>query len=190
MGEETHSRGARNMFVAGFLERRDLEQYFWTQDCVGKLMRAVDGFGDECCGLCTPSLAVGFHEEGEEIHCLDIDTRFAYLPLFRYFDLLRPYELTTSGFSVIVFDPPFFYIPMAVLHAAVVHLVKEGSKLLIGFLRREENLLLHTFREFDLRPTSFQLEYSHVKPNKWKNYCLYSNVDLVGIRRLRRDART
>jgi Probable N6-adenine methyltransferase len=184
--DRIYSRGARNMFVDEFRERRDLEQYFWTRDCVSAIQRAVQGYADDCCGLCVPTLAVAYHQSGQEIHLLDIDTRFDFLPLFRYFDLLRPHEFVCSGFNIIVFDPPFFYIPMDVLHAAVVHLVKGKSKLLIGFLKREENVLLDTFRDFELRPTNFQLEYSHVKPNKWKNYCLYSNVDLPGIKRLKR----
>ncbi len=57
------------------------------------------------------------------------------------------------------------------------------TKLMIAFLKREERELLETFREFNLRPTSFNLEYATVKPNKWKNYVLYSNVDLPGIKR-------
>ena len=59
-------RGSRNMFASGFLERRDLEQYFWTRQTVEGLQRAVEDFFafDEeesnekaCCCLCVPSLA-------------------------------------------------------------------------------------------------------------------------------------
>ncbi|KAJ3035620.1 hypothetical protein HDV00_003606 [Rhizophlyctis rosea] len=238
-------RGSRNMFAEGFVERRDLEQYFWTRKTVEGLQRAVEGVcgpvnleeetnangngANEkgCCCLCVPSLAEAFHQlaiahtnSTLEMPLLDIDTRFAYLPLFQYFDLRRPEDLTPANFtsalpqapitassstttpapqipppptcSLLIFDPPFFYIPLSVLHAAVMHICRlllpssSMPKLLIGFLKREEKELLEAFREFDLKPTNFELEYSHVKPNKWRNYCLYSNVDLVGIRRVRR----
>eukprot|EP01034_Spumella_vulgaris_P029174 gene29174-36176_t len=55
---------------------------------------------------------------------------------------------------------------------------------MIGFLKREERQLLEVFRDFNLKQTNFQLEYATVKPNKWKNYALYSNVDLPGIKRI------
>lgn len=87
---------------------------------------------------------------------------------------------------MIVVDPPFFYVPMAQLLAAVL-LTCNGdtsTKLMLGFLKREEPLLLHTFKQFNLKRTKFVLEYAHVKPNKWRNYALYSNVDLPGIKRL------
>ena len=166
-----------------------------------------------------------------EMPLLDLDSRFAYLPLFQYFDLRRPQDLTCDSFGqmsntittisrnppnlptspssnqinqqqqppsykIIIFDPPFFYIPLEILHAAVVHIsnlsLRSSSsppKLLIGFLKREEQALLSTFREFDLKPTNFELEYSHVKPNKWRNYCLYSNVDLKGVKRVLKGGR-
>lgn len=42
-----------------------------------------------------------------------------------------------------------------------------SAKLMIAFLRREEASLLTTFAPFNLRPTSFVLEYATVKTNKW-----------------------
>lgn len=91
-----------------------------------------------------------------------------------------------QAFRVVIFDPPFFYVPMEQAHAAV--LVACGgdttTKLMLSFLKREEPLLLETFKAFNLKRTKFVLEYAHVKPNKWRNYALYSNVDLPGIKRV------
>ncbi|KAI8894199.1 hypothetical protein BC833DRAFT_624169 [Globomyces pollinis-pini] len=186
------SRGARNMFVNGFEERRDLEQYFWTQDTIHRFQIALQFQQDACC-LCVPSLAHSYHvlateneEPSQEKFLLDIDTRFDYLPLFRYFDLLLPHmTVIDSKFKIVVFDPPFFYIPLEVLYKAVLYVTggNANAKLLIGFLKREEVPLLKVFKAFQLKPTSFQLQYTHVKPNKWINYCLYSNIDLPGIKR-------
>ena len=88
---------------------------------------------------------------------------------------------------MIVMDPPFFYIPMDKIYESVMFVCGgdiENTKLLIGFLIREEKLLLETFKAFKLRKTKFGLEYATVKPNKWQNYVMYSNIDLPGIKRI------
>jgi hypothetical protein len=132
----------RSMFSEGFTERRDLEQYIWTEETVRRLMHALE-FTGECCCLTTPSLAHAWHEEGRDEALYDIDTRFKYLPKFRYWDLRYP-EATNDKFRIIVFDPPFFYIPMEVLFDAVKIIVNGdfGTKILLGFLKREEAELM------------------------------------------------
>lgn len=178
-----------SMFAAGFVERRDLEQYVWTRTTVQQLLRALEHFKDPCC-LATPSLAHGMWQEGRTERLLDIDRRFEYLPGFKYWDLRAPEPVSAcSGhsFQVVVFDPPFFYVPMHQLHAAVMQVCQgdASTKIMIGFLRREEPALLSVFSAFKLKRTAFVLEYATVKPNKWQNYALYSNVDLPGIKRLK-----
>jgi len=184
----------KQMFSRGFLERRDLEQYFWTDKCVTGILDGIKStFGaDESCCLCTPTLAEAFWVKGEDVSLLDIDERFKFLPKFRYFDLRYPeqtdLEPERENWRVVVFDPPFFYISMEVLYKAVEYICDgrfETTKLLIGFLKREEKLLLEVFKPFNLRRTNFPLEYAHVKANKWVNYALYSNVDIPGIKRLK-----
>ncbi len=175
------------MFADGFTERHDLEQYFWTRRTVSRLLHALQ-FTDDCCCLVTPSLAQAMHEAGRDEMLLDIDTRFSYLPKFRYWDLRHPEPVDAGDgrpFQVVVFDPPFFYIPMSQLYDAVLEVCNGDTttKIMVGFLQREEPLLLSTFVDFGLRRTGFQLEYATVKPNKWTNYALYSNVDLPGIKR-------
>lgn len=184
------SENARHMFSDGFVERHDLEQYFWTTTTVHSLRRALACDPGLCC-LATPSLAHAFHveEPTQEVRLLDIDRRFSYLPGFRFWDIRRPEPLGDSEpFRVVVFDPPFFYIPMPELHRAVLEVCKGDTKtnLLIGFLVREQATLLEVFKEFGLARTKFVLEYATVKPNKWRNYALYSNVDLPGIKRIRK----
>lgn len=175
----------RSMFSDGFKERTDLEQYFWTKDTVERLMKSLEHVPD-CCCLTTPSLGVGFHEIGRNELVLDIDTRFDYLPKFRYFDIRYPTQVN-DDFRIIVMDPPFFYLPMETIKNAVLTITNGDTnvKIMIGFLKREEKSLLETFKEFNLKPTNFLLEYATVKPNKWKNYCLYSNIDLPNIKRLK-----
>ncbi len=186
----------RSMFGSdGFTERRDLEQYFWTENTINAIKLALQSTfdADSRLCLCTPTVAHSFWiENGVAVSLLDLDTRFEYLPKFRYFDLRFPsatdLEPECSMWRVIVFDPPFFYIPMDVLHKAVIYICKgnvKQTKLLVGFLKREERHLLDTFKEFNLKRTNFPLEYAHVKSNKWVNYAMYSNVDLPGIKRFK-----
>ena len=184
----------RSMFTNGFTERRDLEQYFWTENTIENIRTALRyTFSPEssCC-LCTPSLAHNWWAyESKEVSLLDIDTRFEYLPKFCYFDLRYPNKTDLStdqnSWKILVFDPPFFYIPLNLLYEAVIYVCNnqiKTTKLLMGFLKREETTLLSVFSEFKLKRTNFPLEYFHVKPNKWRNYALYSNVDLPGIKRI------
>lgn len=176
----------RTMFENGFSERTDLEQYFWSTETVNKLVKSLE-YMENCCCLTTPSLGHGFHVSGREEVVLDIDRRFEYLPKFRYFDILYPNAIENEVFRIIIMDPPFFYISMAQIYDAVMCITNgstTNTKLMIGFLKREERQLLEVFHAFNLKQTTFQLEYATVKPNKWKNYALYSNVDLPGIKRI------
>jgi hypothetical protein len=43
--------------------------------------------------------------------------------------------------------------------------------------------LLEAFGDFGIKETKFPLEYATAKANKWKNYALYSKIDLPGIKR-------
>lgn len=174
---------SKSMFADGFVERYDLEQYFWTEDTVKRLLHSLE-YIPECCCLTTPSLGHGFYEIGRDELVLDIDTRFDYLPKFRYFDILYPSNVD-ENVRMIVMDPPFFYIPMEKIYEAVIKITNGDTncKLMIGFLIREEKTLLQSFSKFNLKRTNFPLEYATARPNKWKNYALYSNIDLPGIKR-------
>lgn len=185
---------SKSMFENGFTERTDLEQYFWTEDTVQRLITSLSSIinDDEeevkemetCCCLTTPSLGHGLHVRGYDEPVLDLDRRFEYLPKYRFFDILTPTEYEKS-FKILIMDPPFFYIPMEKLLEAVMILLRgdTSTKLMVGFLMREEKTLLEVFKDFKLRRTNFKLEYATVKDNKWKNYALYSNIDLPGIKR-------
>ena len=37
---------------------------------------------------------------------------------------------------------------------------------------------------YGISETSAKLEYAHIKQNKWRNFKLYSNIDLPGIKRI------
>lgn len=166
-------------------ERHEYEQFFWSKETVEKLIKACE-FIPECCCLTTPSLAVGFHNKGVERTLLDIDERFNFLPKFKYYDVRTPTKLNES-FQIIVLDPPFFSVPIEEFRKAVDVITDKNynTKIIIGFLKREENRLLQAFNDYNIKKTNFKLEYASIKPNKWDNFALYSNVDLPGIKKVK-----
>jgi hypothetical protein len=176
----------KDVFNNSLKENHEYEQFFWTSNVVDKLMKSFEyDFVDETCCLTTPSLAVGMHNSGRDEVLLDIDRRFGFLPKYKYYDVRTPYGLD-NNFRLLILDPPFFVVPIEEFRKAVDILTKHNysTKLIIGFIKREEKRLLEAFRDYNLKPTSFELEYSSIKPNKWRNFCLYSNVDMPGIKRI------
>ncbi len=164
-------------------ENHKYEQYFWTRETVNGLLEACQLMPEFCC-LTTPSLAHASHELGQEKTLLDIDQRFNYLPKFQYYDVRQPYQLEES-FRLIVLDPPFFSVPIEEFRKAVDVITNGdyGTKILIGFLKREEKRLIQAFQDYGIKKTNYPLKYASIKPNKWRNFALYSNVDLPGIKR-------
>lgn len=176
-------------------ERHEYEQFFWTRETVEKLIGAFnflsDAEGDSCC-LTTPSLAEAWHQMGRDEVLLDIDDRFDYLPRFHYYDVRVPRrvdeEQNQRPFRLLVLDPPFFVVPIEQFRVAVDLLTDNNhdTKLVVGFIKRQEKRLLEAFADYGLQRTNFPLQYASIKKNKWANFALYSNVDLPGIRRVSR----
>jgi hypothetical protein len=177
-----------DIFSNKIVENRAYEQYFWSADVVRRIRDALI-FTDEgsCCCFTTPSLTEGFLEQGRDEPLLDIDIRFNYLKLFQQFDIKNPHEPGgMENFKVIIIDPPFFNISiMELFHATnVITNNNFNTNIIIGFLKRYEYALLETFKPYGISETSMNLEYAHIKPNKWPNFTLYSNIDLPGIKRI------
>lgn len=139
-----------------FVERHDLEQYFWTDKTVDGIRHALQYYDDICC-LTTPTLVHAYHGARNDQVLLDIDERFDYLPRFRRFDVLDPQPEPDENFSIIVIDPPFFYIPMAQIKQAVLTVTRGRTDvpLLIGFLKRGEMELLEALATLVSRRPSF-----------------------------------
>jgi hypothetical protein len=175
-----------DIFKNKIKENRELEQYFWTSDSVKKILNACEYITD-CCCFTTPSLAEGFKNIGRDEKILDIDERFSYLKYFEKFDIKNPHVPDGSGnFNIIVIDPPFFNITTKELFEATNIITDNNfsTNIMIAYLVRFEYPLLETFKPYGISETSFSLEYAHIKPNKWRNFKLYSNIDLPGIRRI------
>ena len=146
------------------------------------------------CLICAPSLSKAFYDQlGYVVTCLDIDRRFEDLPGFCYFDLQKPDEcqdprVLQNEFEIIIFDPPFFYITLDQMSSALKVVSKYSTnhaKMTIGmsFMVRDETQVKQSFSQFKLERTNLNLEYATVKPNRWDNYCWWSNTDLPMIKR-------
>ncbi len=174
-----------HVFEDDLEEQHAWEQFFWTRDTVDRLMKACNlVYVEKTCCFTTPSLAHAWHNEGRDEVLLDIDTRFSYLPKFRYYDARDPKELDET-FRLLILDPPFFVVPIEQIRDAVDVITKKdySTKIIIGFLKRAEKRLRVAFKNYNLVPTRFELQYASIKDNKWSNFVLYSNVDLPGIKR-------
>lgn len=174
------------VFSDNMPEKHEYEQFFWTKNTVDKIAQACEfQYVEETCCLTTPSLAHKMHMEGRDEVLLDIDKRFDYLPKFKYYDVRKPYKLDET-FRLLILDPPFFVVPIEDFRKAVDILTNNNyeTKILIGFLKREEKRLIEAFRDYNIVRTTCELEYASIKPNKWKNFALYSNIDLPGIKRI------
>ena len=184
-----------NSPVLTISERHDREQYFWNRETIDTFLTALQAWTlNRVCCLCTPTLAhVFWTEHQREEYCLDIDERFAYIPGWRYFDLLKPEEYVpseTEEIGVVVFDPPFFSIPVEQMKVAIERVLglhnesQRAVKMIAGFRKRDSKKFLEVFAGFGLKRTKTVLGYVSIKTGKWANYTLFSNVDLPGIRRL------
>jgi hypothetical protein len=176
-----------DIFNGDMKEERKWEQYFWTKDTVSRLIKGLEyQFEQKTCCLTTPSLAHALHEQGRDETLADIDTRFDYLPEFVYYDIMAPKSLD-KDFRILIIDPPFFALPVEQLRIAVDKITGKNfnTHIVIAFLKRAEKSLRIAFKPYNLVPTRFELQYAAIKPNKWKNFTLYSTIDLPGIKRIK-----
>ncbi|CAI2380633.1 unnamed protein product [Moneuplotes crassus] len=179
-----------------FRERRDLEQYFFTRENIQSLINILmmtypeEGeIEEKVCLVCAPSLAKALYEDYDiKVTICDIDKRFEDLPGFTYFDLKEPFEIPDKDFDLILIDPPFFSVTLDQQAKAMSVLAKGNykCKLYISFPHRDEKQVFSSFKDFNLKRTNFELEYATVKPNRWENYILYGNADLIGLKRVKK----
>lgn len=177
----------QDVFGNKLSEKRELEQYFWTSKTVSDLLDACQYITNTCC-FTTPSLAHAFYEKGRNEKLLDIDERFNYLPRFEKFDITNPHPMEDEDdhFNIIVIDPPFFYITTQQLLEATNIITNHdySTKIIIAYLVRFEYALLETFKPYGISETNLTPEYAHIKPNKWRNFKIYSNIDLPNLKRI------
>jgi len=181
-------------------ELREIEQYFFSENVIRNIVEALEYEENIIC-LGTPAVADGFFKfKNRRVLCLDVDTRFSYLPGYKYFDMLKPTEIYEEEQNsenifkpnVLIIDPPFFKMNLLDLFNCVEFLTKgdKSAKILFAFVQREERALLNIFKSYHLQRTKFKLEYRHVDPTKWDNYALYSNCEFSKIKFLKNKSST
>jgi len=170
-------------------ENHDYEQYFWTKETVDNFLQSIQYMCiEETCCFTTPSIAHALHENGRDEILLDIDKRFNYLPKFKYYNAYHPEQLEDT-YKLLIIDPPFFIVPIEIIRDAVDVITNKdySTCIIIAFLKRAEKRLRDAFKEYKLFPTTFALQYASIKPNKWSNFVLYSNVELPMMKRMKCD---
>ena len=169
--------------INNFTELRNIEQYFFS-DNVLKLLVDIFNYENNIVCLCTPAVAEAFYRLNSKIvKCLDIDSRFDYLPGYLYYDVLKPTKIDFD-INILIVDPPFFMINLIDLHKCIDLITNNNkrTKIIFAYVMREERSLLNVFKDYKLRRTKFKLEYKYVDPTKWSNYCLYSNFEIGKIK--------
>jgi hypothetical protein len=182
-------KSINDVFDGKINENHKYEQFFWTKNVVEKIIKSIGyHYNEEICCFTTPSLAYQLHQYGQDEVLLDIDTRFNYLPKFKYYDAYDPKQLD-ENFRLLIIDPPFFAIPIEIIRDAVDVITNKdyNTKILIAYIKRNEKRLRIAFKNYKLFPTNFPLEYVSIKSNKWSNFVLYSNVELPNIKRMKAD---
>ena len=179
----------KDVFDGKIKENFTYEQFFWSKNAVDIIIQSINyQYTEQICCFTTPSIAHQMHINGQDETLLDIDRRFEYLPKFKYYDAYDPKHLE-EDFRLLIIDPPFFAIPIEQIRKAVDVITNNNynTGILIAYIKRNEKRLRLAFKEYKLFPTSFPLEYVSIKPNKWSNFVLYSNIELPKIKRLKCD---
>jgi len=151
-----------------------LGQFFFSAQTARALVQRFDRYRNPCC-MCTPRLAHEWASRGRTVRLLDCDVRFATLPGFRRFDLLRP-ERIDEDFDLVIVDPIF--VPAEQLRRAVELVmppVVRGSTadLFITFPVERESELLAAFTGYGLMKTDVNLKHNNVKASADGAFGLY-----------------
>lgn len=177
--------------VENFVENKELEQYFFSENVLKSLVDILE-YEDNIVCLCTPAVADAFWRlKNKQVVCLEIDKRFSYLPGYKCYDVLNPEEIDIVP-NVIIIDPPFFKMRLVDLYKCVEVLTKgnKNTKIIFAFIQREDKSLLFVFKPYNLQLTKFKLEYQSVDPTKWSNYALYSNYEFNKIKFVNKKIKT
>jgi hypothetical protein len=155
-----------------------LGQFFYSTQTARELVSALDHFRSPCC-LCTPRLAAEWHARGRAVTLLEYDLRFANLPGFRQFDVLRP-QPVREVHDLVIFDPIF--VPAATLRRALDAVIAPErvglTAVYMTFPVDRESELLAAFADHGLAPLNFELSYNNVKKSCDGLFRLYGNRPL------------
>lgn len=171
-------------------ERHDREQYFFDEETLDHLSSFVSAWESPCC-ICAPSVGRRLAEAGVAVTVLDVDERFADVPGFRHFDLMRP-EWIQERFDLILCDPPFFGPSLSQLFTALRGLSQNdfSQALLVSFLTRRKDAILGVFEKFQLRETGYMPGYATVDRGAKNEIEFFGNLseeDHKRLREVRRD---
>ncbi len=167
-------------------ENHHREQYFFDAATLASLARLITPYKNPCL-LCAPMLArtlqqdQGRGDRGKRrvFRLLDTDDRFADLPGFVHWDLMRPTAMSET-YDLIFCDPPFFNVPLSRVFTALRLLAKFDyrQRVMIAYLTRREGALLGTLARFNLEATGIFPGYQTVDTSEKTEIQIYANFDV------------
>jgi hypothetical protein len=159
-----------------------LGQFFYSAETARRLVDSLDRFARPCC-LCTPRLAFEWHRRGRTVRLLDCDRRFASLPGFTPFDLLRP-KPAGESFDVVIFDPVFAdarILRRALETALGLDEGRPRPALFMTFPDDREAELLSAFPGWNLARLDLPLLYNNVRRDCGAPFRLYGTEPLGSV---------
>jgi hypothetical protein len=157
-------------------EQHKLEQYFFDPPTIRHLADFVAGYSNPCC-LCTPMVSKELESREIKVRTLEIDERFTTLKGFRKYNIYRP-EWVGETFDLIICDPPFFNISLSQLFTALRLLSRYDytQPMLVAYLVRRSENLMHTFHRFNLQPTGYKPGYITVQKTERNEIEFFGNL--------------
>ncbi|KAH8965605.1 hypothetical protein BDL97_04G126500 [Sphagnum fallax] len=137
----------KNRFVAGTVEKRDLNQYWYSPHTIAVMVQEIEEHATKVAFLSTPSLWFSLKESElkERSFFFDVDMQWAWCPNFVKWDYNEPEGFDKSmhhAFDCVVIDPPFITPQVWAKYAqAALLLLSEGGKIILSTIEENAEML-------------------------------------------------
>jgi hypothetical protein len=148
--------GGKGTVVNAYVEKREYDQFFFSEECLKKLVGVVSNFNNPC-ALCVPTLGYELEKQGKQCRTLDIDARFSWLKGFKYYDMHLPTDFNEE-YDLLLCDPPF-KLDVQQIFEAVNKLKREGTTIIVSWYQSRLDQFLQAFSVLHIKPVGVTLSY-------------------------------
>jgi hypothetical protein len=138
------------------IEKREYDQFFFSEECLMKLVRVVNNF-EKPCVLCAPTLGLELERQGKKCKTLDIDIRFSELKGFKYYDITYPIDLNEE-YDLLICDPPF-KLDVQQIYEAINTLKNDNTTIVVSWYQSRLEQFLQTFSTLHIKSVGVTLSY-------------------------------